>query len=194
MWGSGHGERADPRVGFRIIWATALILALPVQASLAPIVSIGNTAPDVPLLVMLFFALYHGPAASAAAGAALGAALDLFGAGGGPFYLAAYAALAVTASAIGRVTATVRAWTIVAVIALGSLTIGVGQMVWGAPVERADELMSWFTIRLAPQALYDTTLALMLYGAWMWRYPPPRDGLGERDEFFSARRLQGLIR
>ncbi len=194
VWGGGYIEHADGRVGSRIVWLTTLMLALPVQASLAPIVSIGNTVPDVPLLAVLFFALCHGPAASAAAGAAVGTALDLFAAGRGPFYLAAYAVLAVIASAIGRVTATVRALTVVAVIALGSLAVGVGHMVWGAPVESADELLSWFTARLASQALYDTALAWMLYAAWVWRHPPPRDGLGERDEFYSARRLQGLIR
>lgn len=194
MWEGGHGERLDARVGSRIVWATALIVALPVQASLAPIVSIGNTAPDIPLLVVLFFAFYHGPMASAVAGAAVGTALDLFAAGQGPFYLAAYPALAVLVSAIGRVTATVRTLTVGAVVALGSLAIGVGHMVWGPPVEHADELLAWFTAKLAPQALYDTALAWTLYVGWVWRHPPPRDGLGERDEFFSARRLQGLIR
>lgn len=194
MWEGGHGERADARMGSRIVWGAALIAALPIQASLASIVSVGHAAPNIPLLVVLLFALYHGPTASAAAGAAIGMALDLFSAGRGPFYMTTYVALCLVASALGRVTAKVRALTVVAVVAVGSLAVGIGHMVWGAPIERADELVTWFTARLASQALYDTAVAWMLYAAWGWRHPPSRDGVGERDDFFSARRLQGLIR
>jgi hypothetical protein len=171
-----------------------LTLALPVQAVLVPIISVGDAIPDFPLLALLLFALCHGPTSSAVAGAALGTGLDLFAAGGGPFHLAAYAALAVVFSSIGRITATLRTVTVVALAALGSLALGVGHMVWGAPIERADELLLWFTTRLVPQALYDAAAAWVLFVVWIWRYPPPRDGLGERDELFSAGRLQGLIR
>ncbi|MEW6682114.1 MAG: hypothetical protein AB1451_04200 [Nitrospirota bacterium] len=194
MWGGGYGERVDTSVGPRLAWAAALTLVLPAQAVLAPIVSVGGAIPDFPLLALLLFSLYHGPALSAAAGAALGTGLDLFAAGGGPFHLVAYPALAVAFSSIGRITPTVRTVTVVALAALGSLVLGVGHMVWGAPVERADELLGWFTTKLVPQALYDSGSAWVLFIAWIWRYPPPHDGLGDRDDFFSARRLQGLIR
>ena len=194
MWTGGHDLRADGSVGRRLAWAAALTFVLPAQAVLAPIVSLGDAIPDFPLLALLLFALYHGPASSAAAGAALGTGLDLFAAGGGPFHLAAYPVLAVAFSSIGRITPTVRTVTVVALAALGSLALGVGHMVWGTPVERADELLAWFTTRLVPQALYDTVSAWVLFVAWIWRYPPPRDGLGGRDELFAAGRLQGLIR
>jgi hypothetical protein len=194
VWVDGYGERAENSVGARLAWAAALILVLPAQAALAPMVSVGDTIPDFPLLATLLFALFHGPALSAAAGAALGTGLDLFSAGGGPFHLVAYSALAVTFSSIGRITPTVRTVTVVTLAALGSLALGVGHMVWGPPVERAEELVVWFTMRLVPQALYDTASAWMLFVAWIWRHPPPRDGLGERDDLFSAGRLQGLIR
>lgn len=193
MWG-GHSDRAGPSVASRIAWTAALTFALPVQASVVPIVSIGGTVPDVPLLAVLVFALFHGRVASAAVGAGVGTGLDLFAAGQEPFHLAAYAVLAVAASSVGRLTATVRIGTVVALVALSSLALGVGHLVWGGPMGRADELVHWVITQLAPQALYNTAVVWMLFAAWRWRYPPPRDGLGERDEFFSARRLQGLIR
>jgi hypothetical protein len=194
VWAGGYGERADNSIGPRLAWAVALTFVLPAQAVLAPLVSVGDATPDFPLLAVLLFALYHGPALSAAAGAALGIGVDLLAAGGGPFHVGAYPALAVAFSSIGRITPTVRTVTVVALAALGSLALGVGHMIWGAPVERADELLAWFTTRLVPQALYDTASAWVLFVAWIWRHPPPRDGLGERDELFSAGRLQGLIR
>lgn len=194
MWSGGPSERADRSVGSRIAWIVVLSLALPVQAALAPMMAIAHTMPDFPLLAVLFFALCHGPASSAAAGALLGAGVDLFAAGHGPVHLAMYAVLAAAASSLGRITATVRTVTVVALVALSSLGLGVGHMVWGAPVEHAEDLVLWFTARLAPQALYDTVVAWVLFVGWVWRYPPPRDSLKERDELFSARRFQGLIR
>lgn len=194
MWSGGPGERADRSVGSRIVWVVVLPLALPVQAALAPMMAIGHTMPDVPLLAVLFFSLGHGLASSAAVGALLGAGVDLFAAGHGPFYLAMYAVLAAASSSLGRITATVRTVTVVALVALSSLGLGVGHMVWGVPVEHAEDLVLWFTTRLAPQALYDTLVAWVLFVGWVWRYPPPRDTLRERDELFSAGRFQGLIR
>jgi hypothetical protein len=194
MWGSGYGERAAASVGTRIAWAVALTLALPVQAALAPMTAIGSTVPDIPLLVVLAFSLCHGAALSMAAGAAVGTGLDIFAAGSGPFHAGAYAALAFVASSVGRITAMVRTVTVVALVAVASLALGVGHLVWGAPVEHADDLVDALTTRLAPQALYDTVLAWLLFAAWRWRHPPSRDTLRERDEFFSAGRLQRLIR
>jgi len=194
VWSGGYGERADRAVGRRLAWAAALILVLPVQAALAPMVSVGDTVPDLPFLTLLLFALFHGPAVSAAVGAALGISLDLFAAGGGPFHLVAYSALAGAVSSVGRITPTVRAITVVALAAVGSVGLAVGHMAWGPPVERTDELAEWFMTRLVPQALYDAASAWVLFVAWIWRHPPPRDGLGKHDDLFSAGRLQGLIR
>lgn len=194
MWSVSHGDRTDTSFGGRIAWTAGLALALPIQASLAPIVAVGGTTPDIPLLVVLLFALCHGSASSVVVGAALGTGLDLLAAGRGPFYVAAYAALALIASSVGRITATVRTVTVIALVAVSSLALGVGHLVWGAPVERADDLVIGLTTRLAPQALYDTVMAWLVFAIWRWRSPPPRDGFKERDELFSAGRFQGLIR
>ncbi len=194
MWSGGHGDRTDGFEWSRIGWALALPLALPIQATLSPIVAVGHAMPDVPLLAVVLFALRHRPALSAAVGAMVGAGVDLFAAGPGPFHVVAFAALAAVASSFGRITATVRTVTVVALVALGSLGVGVAHIVWGAPVERADDVVRWFTSRMAPQALYDTLVGWAFFVVGGWRFPPPRDRVRERDELFSARRFQGLIR
>ena len=194
MWEGSYGERADPSVGTGLAWAVAFTLVLPAQAVLAPIVSVGDVIPDLPFLALLLFSLHHGAGVSAAAGAALGVGLDLFGAGLGPFHVVAYSALALGLSSIRKITPTLRIVTVVASAAVGSLALGVAHMVWGGPVERGDELLIWLTTRLVPQVLFDAASAWMLFAVWIWRYPPPREGFGKRDELFSAGRFQGLIR
>lgn len=193
-WRHGHAESPDATLRHHAAWVAAFGLVVPVQASLVPVVSIGGTMPDLPLLAVLLFALRHSPAASAGVGAVLGTTLDVVSAGSGPFHLPVYAALATVASSVGRLTANLHALTVLAVSGLGSLALGVAQVVWGTPFDRSSDVVAWLVTVLVPQTLYNTAVAWGVFAVWAWRTPPPRGASGERNGIFSAGRFQGSLR
>lgn len=194
MWVRSSGERPVKSGQGRFFWIIGFALAVPLQGTLAPIAAIGDAIPDLPLVVVVLFALGHRRATSVAAGSAVGAVVDLLSAGAGSFHLVAYAALALIASSVGRVTANVRLVTAVTVVAVCSVGLGIAYSVTGPPVERAEEMMRWLGRALAPQVAYNTAVGGCLFAVRNWWYPPSRQAVGERDELFSSGRFQGLIR
>jgi rod shape-determining protein MreD len=194
MWVRSSGERPEKSGQGRFLSIIGFALAVPLQSTLAPIAAIGGAIPDLPLVVVVLFALGHRRVTSVAAGSAVGAVVDLLSAGAGSFHLVAYAALALIASSVGRVTANVRLVTAVTVVAVCSVALGIAYAVTGPPVERADEMMRWLGRALAPEVAYNTAVGGCLFAIRSWWYPPSRHAVGERDELFSSGRFQGLIR
>jgi rod shape-determining protein MreD len=177
-----------------VAWLLVFAFVVPFQSVLAPMGAIWGAAPDLPFVIVVLFALGHRRVTSAAAGGAVGALVDMFSPGSGVFHLVAYALLAVLASSVGRLAANVRALTAVTMVALCSVALGVGYLVTGAPVERADDVTRWLGEVLGPQVVYNTIVGGGLFAVWTWWFPPSRSAVGERDELFSSGRFQGLIR
>lgn len=194
MWVHRSGERPAKSGPGRWFWIIGFALAAPLQSTLAPIAAIGDAVPDLPLVLVVLFALGRRRVTSVAVGAGAGALVDLLSAGAGSFHLLAYAALGLIASSVGRVTANVRLVTAVTVVAVCSVALGIAYASTGPPVERADEMMRWLGWALAPQVAYNTTVGGCLFAVRSWWYPPSRHAVGERDELFSSGRFQGLIR
>jgi rod shape-determining protein MreD len=194
MWVPSAGERPEKAGHGRLLWIIGFVTAVPLQGALAPIAAIRGAMPDLPLVMVLLFALGHRRVTSAAAGAGLGAVVDLLSAGAGSFHLVTYAVLALIASSIGRVTANVQVVTALTVVALCSVLLGIAYAVTGPPVEPADEMMRWVGRALAPQVVYNTAVGGVMFVLWVWWFPPTRRAVGERDELFSSGRFQGLIR
>ncbi|MFZ5875860.1 MAG: hypothetical protein ACOYXU_05560 [Nitrospirota bacterium] len=194
MWVRNAGERAEKAGRGRVLWIIGLATAVPLQGAVTPIAAIGDAIPDLPLVLVVLFALGHRRVTSVAAGAGVGALVDLLSARAGLFHLVTYALLAVVASSIGRVTANVRVVTALTVVAVCSVLLGIAYAVTGPPVEHADEMLRWLGRALAPQVVYNTAVGGALFAVWIWRFPPSRRAVGERDELFSSGRFQGLIR
>jgi rod shape-determining protein MreD len=194
MWVPSAGERLE-RTGYgRLLWIIGFTAAVPLQGALAPIATISGAIPDLPLVMVLLYALRHRRVTSVAAGAGVGAVVDLLSAGAGSFHLVTYALLGLIASSVGRVTTNLHVVTALTVVALCSVLLGIAYAVTGPPVERADEMMRWFGRALAPQVLYNTAVGGVMFVLWVWWFPPTRRAVGERDELFSSGRFQGLIR
>jgi rod shape-determining protein MreD len=178
----------------QLAWVAAFMLAVPLQSAVMSETAVRGTVPDVPLLVLLLFAVFHGPTAGFAAGAGLGAILDLFSAGVTVFYTVVYAGLGAGAALAGRVTANVRAATLLTVVASASLILGGAHVIWFQPFDRADDMARWMGSALVPQTLYNSALGAIAYAVWIWWFPPPRQPLKDQDGFFSSGRFSGPVR
>ena len=154
----------------RVLPTTAAILgAALLQVGLAPYIAIAGVVPNVLQLVVVTLALVEGPAAGATAGFAAGLLFDLLGAGPvGPMVLV----LTVTGYMAGLLHENMFAegWllplTVLAIASLASaLAYGVLLDILGA----GGPFMVAFFLKMLPEALYDTALALLVY-PWLARF------------------------
>lgn len=147
----------------------AVFVAALLQVGLAPYIAIGNVVPNFMLLVVVTLALVEGPGSGAAVGFAAGLLFDLLGGGPvGPMTLV----LTITGYLAGLVHENMFAegWllplTVLAAASLGAEIayglildfLGVGGPFW----------LTFFT-KMLPGAVYDTTLALLVY-PWLARF------------------------
>ena len=147
----------------------AILVAGLLQAGLAPYLAIIGVVPDFLLLVVVTLALVEGPSAGAAAGFAAGLIFDLLGSGPvGPMVLV----LVVTGYLAGLLHENMFAegWLLpLSVLAIASLasTLAYGLMLdllnAGGPF-----VLTFFT-KILPEALYDTTLGLLVF-PWLARF------------------------
>ena len=154
----------------RVLPTTAAILgAALLQVGLAPYIAIAGVVPNVLQLVVVTLALVEGPAAGATAGFAAGLLFDLVGAGPvGPMVLV----LTVTGYMAGLLHENMFAegWllplTVLAIASLASaLAYGLLLDILGA----GGPFFSAFFLKMLPEALYDTALALLVY-PWLARF------------------------
>lgn len=147
----------------------AVLLAGVLQASLAPYMSIGGVTPNFLLLVVITLALTEGPTAGCTAGLAAGLLFDLLGSG--PVGAMALV-LAVTGYLAGLLHEQLFAegWllplTVLAVAALGT------EMAYAALLGLFGQVSGFWTTfftKALPGALYNTTLALLVY-PWLARF------------------------
>ena len=154
----------------RVLPTTAAILgAALLQVGLAPYIAIAGVVPNVLQLVVVTLALVEGPAAGATAGFAAGLLFDLLGSGPvGPMVLV----LTVTGFMAGLLHENMFAegWllplTVLAIASLASaLAYGVLLDILGA----GGPFFMAFFLKMLPEALYDTALALLVY-PWLARF------------------------
>jgi rod shape-determining protein MreD len=147
----------------------AVIVALLLQAGVAPYLAIGPVTPNFMLLVALTVALTSGPTAGTSTGFAAGLLFDLLGSGAvGPMALV----LAITGYVAGLMHEQMFAegWllplTVLFFAALATelahglllVLLGVDMSFWRA-----------FATMMAPSAVYNTVLALLIY-PWLARF------------------------
>jgi rod shape-determining protein MreD len=154
----------------RVLPTSAAILAAALlQVGLAPYIAIASVVPNILQLVVVTLALVEGPAAGAAAGFIAGLLFDLIGAGPvGPMVLV----LTVTGYMAGLLHENMFAegWllplTVLAIASLASaLAYGLLLDILGA----GGPFFAAFFLKMLPEALYDTALALLVY-PWLARF------------------------
>lgn len=148
--------------------AVAVLVATLVQVGLAPYLAIGGVVPNFLLLVVVTIALTTGPTEGAAVGFAAGLAFDLIGTGAvGP--MALVLTLAGYVAGLLHEAMFAEGWllplTVLGVTALASeVAYGLVLSLLGADVAFWRALVS----KMLPAAVYNTTLALLVY-PWLAR-------------------------
>lgn len=150
----------------------SLIVALLLQAGLAPYLTIGGVTPNFLLLVVVTLALTSGPTAGTSAGFAAGLLFDLLGTGPvGPMALV----LAVTGFLAGMLHEQMFAegWLLPLTVLFfaafaAELAYGLMLMLLGTDMSFGRALIT----KMLPGAVYNTALALLVY-PWLARFLRP---------------------
>ena len=141
----------------------ALVAAALLQVAVAPHLAIGGVVPNLLLLVVVTLALVEGPQAGASAGFAAGLVYDLLGSGPiGPAALV----LVVIGHLAGLVHSNMFAegWRLpVTVVFLASLVAELAYAGVLAVLGTGSPFWSSFTNVILPAAVYNGTLALLIY-------------------------------
>lgn len=147
----------------------AVLVAVVLQAGLAPYLAIGGVVPNFMLLVVVTLAFVEGPQAGAMCGFGAGLLFDLLGSGPvGPMTLV----LTLTGYVTGLLQENMFAegWllplTVLALASLGAeVAYGLILMLLGV----GEPMIGTFFTKMLPGAVYDSVLALLVY-PWLARF------------------------
>jgi rod shape-determining protein MreD len=149
--------------------AAALLVATLLQAGLAPYLGIAGVVPNILLIVVVTLALVEGPNAGAVAGFSAGLVFDLLGAGPvGPMALV----LTVTGFMAGQLHENMFAegWLLpLTVLGVASLSAAVAYGLILDLLGAGGPFLLTLLVKMLPEAIYDATLALLVY-PWLARF------------------------